>query len=73
MSVIVSLLIIIYLGLMPQENYKKLRDRMVNEQILARGINDRKVTDAFRKVPRHEFVLTEHKRFAYSDSPLPIE
>lgn len=58
---------------MPQENYKKLRDRMVNEQILARGINDRKVIDAFRKVPRHEFVLTEHKRFAYTDSPLPIE
>ncbi len=50
-----------------------LRNRMVKTQIEARGINDKKVLDAFRKVERHKFVLPQYIPHAYADSPLPID
>lgn len=48
------------------------RAEMVARQIEARGIRDQQVLAALRKVPRHEFVPDGEKRYAYSDSPLPI-
>ena len=45
---------------------------MVEGQIIARGVRDRRVLDALRRVPRHEFVPPELAEEAYSDSPLPI-
>jgi protein-L-isoaspartate(D-aspartate) O-methyltransferase len=45
---------------------------MVREQIEARGIRDRAVLQALRKVPRHEFVPFEHRAAAYDDHPLPL-
>ena len=57
----------------PQDAYRNQRIQMVSKQIMARGINDRKILEAFREVPRHKFVLPEYVRFAYNDSPLPIE
>lgn len=48
------------------------RDRMVNEQIAARGVTDEAVLDAMRKVLRHEFVPPNLRREAYADYPLPI-
>lgn len=45
---------------------------MVEEQLIRRGISDEKVLEAFRKVPRHEFVPREHLEDAYGDHPLPI-
>ncbi|MGC8777522.1 MAG: protein-L-isoaspartate(D-aspartate) O-methyltransferase [Candidatus Caldatribacteriaceae bacterium] len=48
------------------------RASMVERQILARGIRDRRVIEAFLKVPRHCFVPAEYQHLAYSDSPLPI-
>lgn len=50
-----------------------LRNRMVENQIKARGITDEKVLDAFRKVERHKFVLPQYIPHAYADSPLPID
>lgn len=49
-----------------------LRDRMVSQQIVARGIHDPRVLAAMRRVPRHWFVSAEYASAAYSDSPLPI-
>jgi protein-L-isoaspartate(D-aspartate) O-methyltransferase len=46
---------------------------MVENQILSRGITDKAVLDAFRKVPRHRFVLPEYISKAYDDYPLPIK
>jgi protein-L-isoaspartate(D-aspartate) O-methyltransferase len=46
---------------------------MVRRQIEARGIFDAPILDAFREVPREEFVDEEHRRWAYDDNPLPIE
>ena len=49
-----------------------MRMKMVEEQILARGIRDERILAAMRRVPRHEFVPAEEKLAAYSDGPLPI-
>src|SRR5262245_39402452 len=48
------------------------RNRMVDEQIVARGIGDPAVLAAMRKVPRHQFVPPEQAPFAYEDNALPI-
>ena len=48
------------------------RDRMVREQIAARGINDPRVLAAMRKVPRERFVEAGNEDKAYEDRPLPI-
>ena len=38
---------------------KRLRERMVREQIEARGVRDPAVLEAMRQVPRHLFVEPE--------------
>ena len=45
---------------------------MVREQIESRGIKDKAVLAAFRKVPRHRFVPNALQAQAYDDGPLPI-
>jgi len=45
---------------------------MVAQQIERRGICDRRVLEAMREVPRHEFVPTATKTRSYCDQPLPI-
>jgi protein-L-isoaspartate(D-aspartate) O-methyltransferase len=45
---------------------------MLATQLQARGIRDRRVLDALRQVPRHEFVPEPLRADAYRDSPLPI-
>jgi len=51
---------------------EKLRLKMVEKQIEARGIRDRRVLEAMRMVPRHLFVEEALAGRAYTDSPLPI-
>jgi RNA polymerase sigma-70 factor (ECF subfamily) len=48
------------------------RERMVKEQIAARGVTDARVLAAMRKVPREEFVPATVRARSYGDSPLPI-
>jgi len=52
--------------------YANLRNHMVTEQIVSRGIQDERLLEALRSVPRHWFVPEEYVNIAYSDSPLPI-
>lgn len=52
--------------------YISQREKMVREQIVARGISDELVLKAMLKVERHKFVPEEMKGLAYIDSPLPI-
>ena len=52
--------------------YARFRNRMVDEQLVKRGINDRRVLDAMRVMPRHLFVPEEFKPQAYDDRPVPI-
>lgn len=51
---------------------KRLRQRMVKEQILARGIVDPLVIAAMGEVPRHLFVQEALAAHAYEDTSLPI-
>ena len=48
------------------------REKMVQEQLVNRGITSQRVLDAFRKVPRHLFIEDGLIFQAYSDYPLPI-
>ncbi len=48
------------------------RLRMVEEQLVRRGLRDEDVLAAMRSVPRHLFVPGEGAAEAYADSPLPI-
>jgi protein-L-isoaspartate(D-aspartate) O-methyltransferase len=52
--------------------FSKLREEMVRTQIEARGIKDKRLLKAMRKVPRHKFVPWLYRKFAYEDTPLPI-
>ena len=48
------------------------RERMVREQIEARGITDERVLSVMRQVPRHLFVDEALQVQAYGDHPVPI-
>jgi protein-L-isoaspartate(D-aspartate) O-methyltransferase len=54
------------------DKFTLLREQMVNQQIIARGITDAATIDAMKKVPRHLFVPYKIVNEAYEDSPLPI-
>ncbi|QUL39509.1 protein-L-isoaspartate(D-aspartate) O-methyltransferase [Erythrobacter sp. JK5] len=51
---------------------EQLRERMVDRQIRARGIDDPRILAAFREVPRETFVPEELREPAYHDGALPI-
>jgi protein-L-isoaspartate(D-aspartate) O-methyltransferase len=55
------------------DHTRQQREFMVARQIAARGIRDRALLEAMRRVPRHGFVAEWLRRDAYEDSPLPIE
>ena len=48
------------------------RERMIEEQLVPRGIGDPRVLEAMRQVPRHLFVEDAMQAHAYGDFPLPI-
>jgi protein-L-isoaspartate(D-aspartate) O-methyltransferase len=48
------------------------RERMVERQLRARGVEDERVLEAFREVPRELFVEPGLEQAAYTDAPLPI-
>jgi len=54
------------------KDWKKLRDKMVSEQMIARDINNPEVLKVMGEVPRHLFVPKDIQKYAYSDRSLPI-
>jgi protein-L-isoaspartate(D-aspartate) O-methyltransferase len=50
----------------------KLRDDMVTQQLRKRGIQDERVLQVMRDIPRHLFVSPRYRSMAYEDMPLPI-
>ena len=54
------------------DEYQQARERLVHEEIEARGVRDARVLAAMRKVPRHLFVPPDQQKSAYVDSPLFI-
>jgi len=55
-----------------ESDWQMQREKMVSEQIEARGIKDPGVLESLRTVPRHLFVPEIARDGAYQDSPLPI-
>ena len=54
------------------EDFKKLRELMVEQQLIPRGIKDERVLKAMETVPRHLFVGDAFPERAYDDCALPI-
>src|SRR5256885_9026570 len=52
--------------------YGRERERMVEDQLVARGVTDPRVVGALGRVPRHRFVQEALRERAYGDHPLPI-
>ncbi len=57
---------------MSLNNFAINQERMVEEQLIPRGISDPAVLASMHKVPRHEFVEDAMRVKAYGDHPLPI-
>ena len=55
-----------------EEDYARKRKMMVEQQIEARGVKNKKVLDAMNSVPRHLFVPEGYRQGSYFDQPLPI-
>lgn len=55
-----------------EDVFARQRKRMVEEQIISRGIKDKEVLDAMATVPRHLFVPEGYRAYSYYDQPLPI-
>jgi len=53
-------------------DYAALRKKMVQEQLIPRGIKDKRVLAAFGKIERHKFIPEDLISNAYSDFPVPI-
>jgi len=56
----------------PVSDFTSQRQRMVQQQLVTRGINDARVLAAMAKVPREEFVTPESRAASYEDGPLPL-
>jgi protein-L-isoaspartate(D-aspartate) O-methyltransferase len=54
-------------------DYATEREAMVELQLRRRGIGEPQILDAFRAVPREQFIGAEYAHLAYGDHPLPIE
>ena len=52
--------------------FRIAREQMVKKQIQERGITDKLLLDALRKVERHRFVPEKYRDQAYNDYPLPV-
>jgi len=59
-------------GVSMTNDYRVARERMVNNQLVSRGIRDIGVLTAMRKIQRHLFVEEALIAEAYNDHPLPI-
>lgn len=55
-----------------EPDFAQNRQRMVDQQIVTRNIDDEAVIEAMRNVPRDRFVPENVRDLAYADHPLPI-
>jgi len=53
-------------------DYATLRANMVATQVLANGVTEERILEAFRAVPREVFVPTAKRGIAYAEAPIEI-
>jgi len=56
-----------------EKKYQIALNDLINYLKNSRFLNDKKVEDAFRNIPRHEFVPSSELDYAYYNEPLPIK
>ena len=54
-------------------SFDAAREKMIRQQLYARGLRSPRVLQAFGRVPREQFVPNSERDEAYSDRALPIE
>ncbi len=54
------------------DDYRQERERMVQMQLIRRGIEHQPTLDAMQQVPRHLFIPENRRSQAYNDGPVPI-
>ena len=54
------------------QSYAGQRRKMVEEQLVERGVKNLSVLEAMSRVPRHLFAQDSLQHRAYGDTPLPI-
>jgi protein-L-isoaspartate(D-aspartate) O-methyltransferase len=62
----------LFLPIQGGDVFSKAREKMVKEQIEARGIRDGNVLRVMGEIPRHLFAPAELQSHAYEDHPLPL-
>jgi protein-L-isoaspartate(D-aspartate) O-methyltransferase len=70
-----GLSVVLFLGVpfvRSSDEYAAARQRMVEQDLEARGIQDLDVLRVMGQVPRHLFVSNRYRDRAYNDHPLPI-
>ncbi|HVX67052.1 MAG TPA: protein-L-isoaspartate(D-aspartate) O-methyltransferase [Bryobacteraceae bacterium] len=73
MRLLVAAIMALSAAVLPSpQGRERERERMVREQIEARGVQDRAVLEAMRAIPRELFMPPGVRAHAYADSPVPI-
>jgi len=68
----VLILLVLILPEVYTQNFERMRENMVRQQIQKRGIDHQATLQAMRNVERHLFVPQGQQRRAYDDGPMPI-
>lgn len=55
-----------------KDPFRDLREEMVEKQLRARGIEDRRILEGMGRIPREKFVPSSLQKISYTDGPLPI-
>ena len=63
---------IVAFAVLAADPFQAQREKMVREQIEARGVRDPDVLRVLRATPRHLFIPESGRRWAYNDSPVSI-
>lgn len=73
-AAIVALSAVFGPGLLAQspDSWRALRNKMVDDEVVAAGVKNSRVIATMRAVPRHEFVTPDQRQHAYFDACLPI-
>jgi protein-L-isoaspartate(D-aspartate) O-methyltransferase len=57
---------------MSSEEFKREKERLIEIYVREGILKTKSVIEAFRRVPRENFVPEHLKEYAYADTPLPI-
>ncbi len=54
------------------DDWRQSAELLVEEYVAPQGVNDRRIVEAMKKIPRHWFIPEIYREYAYLDEPLPI-